>query len=152
MNVGQTVFAQLLHFFPTNEFRQAVARHGGNHRARSLSCYDQFVAMAFAQLTCRDSLRDIVACLQALGPRLYHAGLRRRVARSTLADANDKRDWRIYAEVAQVLVAKARALYAGETVLEDLEAAVYALDSSVISLCLKLCPWAPARRPAQPFA
>lgn len=142
MNSGHTVFAQLLHFFPMTEFRQAVERHGGNYRARSLSCYDQFVAMAFAQLTCRDSLRDIVACLQALGPRLYHAGLRAQVARSTLADANDKRDWRIYAEVAQVLIARARALYAGDALLADLETAAYALDSSVISLCLKLCPWA----------
>lgn len=125
-----------------SEFRQAVARYGGNHRVRSLSCYDQFVAMAFAQLTWRDSLRDIVACLHALGPRVYHSGLRGRVARSTLADANDRRDWRIYAEVAQVLVARARALYADEVLLEDLESDVFALDSSVISLCLKLCPWA----------
>ena len=142
MNAGQTVFSQLLQFFPMGEFRRAVARHDGNHRIRSLSCHDQFVAMAFAQLTCRDSLRDIVACLQALGPRVYHAGLRGRVARSTLADANDRRDWRIYAEVAQVLIARARTLYAGETLLDELRGAVFALDSSVISLYLKLCPWA----------
>jgi hypothetical protein len=142
VNSGQTVFSQLLHFFPTGEFRQAVAHHGGNHRTRALSCYDQFVAMAFAQLTCRDSLRDIVACLQALGPRVYHAGLRGRVARSTLADANDRRDWRIYAQVAQVLITRARALYAGDALLDDLNSAVFALDSSVVSLCLKLCPWA----------
>lgn len=142
MNAGQTVFSQLLQFFPMGEFRRAVARYGGNHRTRSLSCHDQFLAMAFAQLTCRDSLRDIVACLGALGPRVYHAGLRGRVARSTLADANDRRDWRIYAEVAQVLIARARTLYAGEALLDELRGAVFALDSSVISLCLKLCPWA----------
>ncbi len=144
MNDRRTVLAQLLDLLPNHEFSQAVRRYGGDRRVRTLSCRDQFLAMAFAQLAGRDSLRDVVACLDILGPRLYHAGFRGRVARSTLAEANEQRDWRIYADVAQVLIAQARQLYAGDHLSVELDAAAYALDSTVIRLCLSLCPWAHA--------
>lgn len=114
MNSGKTVFAQLMDFIPTYEFRRCVARYRGQYRVRSFSCWDQFLAMAFAQLTYRESLRDIETCLRALGGKLYHVGIRGQVSRSTLADANESRDWRIFADLARVLIAMARPLYAGE--------------------------------------
>lgn len=142
MNDGRAVFAQLMDFFPRYEFSQCVQRYQGNYRIRHLSCYDQFLAMAFAQLTGRESLRDTVTCLKALGPRLYHAGFRGSTARSTLAEANEKRDWRIFADFAAVLIQQAKPLYAQESFGVDLEQAAYALDSTIIELCLSLFPWA----------
>jgi len=142
MNQGQTVFAQLMDFIPAHEFRRSVERYQGNYKVSSFSCWDQFLCMAFAQLTYRESLRDIETCLRALGPRLYHAGIRGPVSRSTLADANELRDWRIYADLAQVLIAIARPLYANESFGVELQQTVYALDCTTIDLCLSLFPWA----------
>ena len=146
MNQGRNVFAQVLDSLPRHEFTQCVRRYQGNRRVRSFSCFDQFLCMAFAQLTYRDSLRDIETCLQALKSKLYHAGFRGPIRRSTLADANEKRDWRIFADFAQVLIAKARTLYAHDAFGVALEAAAYAFDSSTIDLCLNLFPWARFRR------
>jgi hypothetical protein len=146
MNSGKTVFAQLMDFIPAYEFRRCVAGYRGQHRARSFSCWDQFLAMAFAQLTYRGSLRDIETCLRALGGKLYHLGIRGQVSRSTLADANEGRDWRIFADVARVLIAMARPLYAGEPLAVELEETAYALDCTTIDLCLSLFPWARYRR------
>ena len=129
-------------FFPRYEFNQCVQRYQGNYRIRQLSCYDQFLAMASAQLTGRESLRDTVTCLKALGSRLYHAGFRGSTARSTLAEANEKRDWRIFADFAAVLIRQAKPLYAQESFGIELEQAAYALDSTIIELCLSLFPWA----------
>jgi hypothetical protein len=143
---GQTVFAQLMDFLPRHSFRQCVDRYQGNYRMRSFSCYDQFLCMAFAQLTFRESLRDIECCLRALEETLYHAGFRGQVSRSTLADANENRDWRIYADFAQVLIAHARTLYLKEDFGVQLNETVYALDSSTIDLCLSLFPWARFRK------
>jgi hypothetical protein len=142
MNSGRTVFAQLLDFLPTYEFKKCVERYDGEHRVRSFSCFDQFLCMAFAHLTGRDSLRDTVTCLRALGPRLYHAGFRGKIRRSTLADANEQRDWRIYADFAMVLIGTARELYAEDPFLLDLDQPTYAFDSTTIELCLSLFPWA----------
>jgi len=143
MHSGRTVFSQLLDFAPQHEFRCLVARHGADYRLRHFSCWDQFLCMAFAQLTFRESLRDIEACLRA-APNPYHLGLRAAsVARSTLADANERRPWRLYADFAQLLIARARSLYAGEPFGVELDHTVYALDSTTIDLCLSLCPWAP---------
>jgi hypothetical protein len=142
MHLGKTVFAQLLDFIPTHEFRRCVNRYQGDYKVSSFSCWDQFLCMAFAQLTYRESLRDIETCLRALGSRLYHLGIRGHVARSTLADANEARDFRIYADLAQALIAIARPLYAGEDFGVELEQTVYALDCTTIDLCLSLCPWA----------
>jgi Domain of unknown function (DUF4372)/Transposase DDE domain len=142
MNLGKTVFAQLMDFIPAQEFRRSVDRYQGNRKVSTFSCWDQFLAMAFAQLTYRESLRDIETCLRALGRRLYHLGIRGRVSRSTLADANENRDYRIYADLAQALIAMARPLYAGEDFGVDLSQTVYALDATIIELCLSLCPWA----------
>ncbi|MFZ0581242.1 MAG: IS4 family transposase [Candidatus Acidiferrales bacterium] len=146
MNSGKTVFAQLMDFIPTYEFRRCVARYRGQYRVRSFSCWDQFLAMAFAQLTYRESLRDIETCLRALGGKLYHVGIRGQVSRSTLADANESRDWRIFADLARVLIAMARPLYAGEPLAVELEETAYALDCTTIDLCLSLFPWARYRR------
>ncbi len=146
MNEGRTVFSQLVGFLPDREFRRCVARYRGDARSRGFSCWDQYLAMAFAQLTCRDSLRDIEACLRSLGGKLYHMGFRGRVARSTLADANDTHDWRIYAEFAQTLIRIARPLYASDPIGVDLDQSLYALDSTTIDLCLSLFPWAKFRR------
>src|SRR5262245_604605 len=146
MNEGRTVFAQLLDYIPKYEFNKCVQRYGGNFRARKLSCYEQFAVMAFAQLTWRESLRDIETCLHALGSKLYHSGIRQPTARSTLADANERRDWRIFSDFAQVLIQQAGALYADEPFAGELEQAAYALDSTTIDLCLKLFPWATFRR------
>ena len=143
---GQIVLAQLMDFLPRREFSECVARYRGDYRLRAFSCRDQFLAMAFAQLTFRESLRDIATCLSTLKPKLYHAGFRGRVTRSTLADANERRDWRIYADFAQVLIRRARKLYARDTFGVDLKHTAYALDSTTIDLCLSLFPWAPFRR------
>ena len=146
MNEGRTVFAQLLDFLPKYEFDKCVARYHGNCRVRKLPAYEQFLVLAFAQLTWRESLRDIETCLASFGPKLYHAGIRQPTARSTLADANEKRDWRIFADFAQVLIQQAATLYADEQFGGDLQAAAYALDSTTIDLCLSLFPWATFRQ------
>jgi hypothetical protein len=146
MNCGQTIFAQLVAFLPRYQFNRCVQRYGGNRRARTFSCYDQFLCLAFAQLTYRESLRDIEACLRALGTRLYHTGFRGRISRSTLADANETRDWRIYADFARILIDHARQLYAQDNLGIDLTETAYAFDSTTIDLCLSLFPWAPFRR------
>ena len=146
MYSGQLVFSQLMEFLPRHEFNTCVKRYGGNRRLRSFSCRDQFLVLAFAQLTFRESLRDIETCLRALGPKLYHAGFRGQISRSTLADANRSRDWRIFADFAQVLIHHARQLYANEPLAVALEQTVYALDSTTIDLCLSLFPWAKFRR------
>jgi hypothetical protein len=142
MNSGQTIFAQLIDFLPIHEFRKCVDRYGGNYRTRRFSCWDQFLCMAFAQLTYRESLRSLVASLGSVPERLYHIGIRGNVSRSTLSDANDARDWRIYADFAQVLIRQARRLYADESLGATLDAVVYALDSTTIDLCMTLFPWA----------
>ncbi len=146
MNQGRTVFAQLLDFLPQYEFDKCVARYHGNFRVRKLPAYEHFLILAFAQLTWRESLRDIETCLASFGPRLYHSGIRQPIARSTLADANEKRDWRIFADFAHVLISQATTLYAGEPLAVELQAAAYALDSTTIDLCLSLFPWARFRR------
>lgn len=146
MYAGQIVFAQLMDFLPRRDFNACVARYHGDHRLRSFSCRDQFLTLAFAQLTFRESLRDIVTCLAAVEPKLYHAGFRGVPARSTLADANRVHDWRIYADFAQVLIRRARRLYAHEPLAVELKQTVYALDSTTIDLCLSLFPWAKFRR------
>jgi hypothetical protein len=146
MNLGKTLFAQVMDFLPWKTFHRLVDRYDADHRVRTLSCADQFRVMAFAQLTYRESLRDIEACLSAQSSKLYHMGLPTRVARATLADANERRDWRLYADFAQRLIARARALYATERFGVDLEHAVYALDATTIDLCLATFPWAPFQR------
>ena len=133
-------------FLPDREFRRCVTRYGGDARPRGFSCWDQYLSMAFAQLTYRDGLRDIEACLRSLGGKLYHMGFRGRVARSTLADANEAHDWRIYADFAQVLIRIARPLYASDPIGVDLDQSLYALDSTTIDLCLSLFPWAKFRK------
>ncbi len=143
MNLGKTLFAQLMDFLPWKTFHRIVDRYGGDQRVRTLSCAEQWRVMAFAQLTYRESLRDIEACLLAQAGKLYHMGLRSPVSRSTLADANERRDWRIYADLAQRLITQARALYAHEDLGLELTNTVYALDATTIDLCLTLFPWAP---------
>ena len=143
---GQFVFAQLMDFLPRREFNACVTRYAGDRRWRGFSCRDQFFSLGFAQLTFRESLRDVEICLRALGPKLYHAGFRGKVSRSTLADANRRHDWRIYADFAQVLIRRARKLYAQEPLGVDLKQTIYALDSTTIDLCLSLFPWARFRR------
>src|SRR5438105_13434645 len=146
MNSGRTVFSQLISFLPDREFRRCVARYGGNCRLREFSCWDQYLTMAFAQLTYRESLRDIEACLRSLQGKLYHLGFRGQVSRSTLADANENRDWRIFADFAQVLIGMARPLYASDPIGVELDQTLYALDSTTIDLCLSLFPWARFRK------
>ncbi len=146
MNIGRTVFAQLMDFVSAYEFRQCVERYHGNYKIKSFSCWDQFLCMAFAQLTYRESLRDIEACLRGAKAKLYHMGIRGTVARNTLAHANETRDGRIYAEFAQVLIHTARALYADEAFGVELDQTVYALDATIIDLCLSVFPWAKFRR------
>ena len=146
MNQGSTVFAQILDFLPKRQFRRCVARYKGNHRIRSFTCSDQFLCMAFAQLTYRDSLRDIECCLRAMKDKLYHMGIRGKISRSTLADANEKRDWRIYRDFAQILIRHARKLYANEDFGVQLDETVYALDATIIDLCLSVFPWAKFRK------
>ncbi len=145
MHVGKLVFAQLMEHLPWKTFGRIVERYGGDHRVREFSCAQQFRCMAFAQLTYRESLRDLATCLRAQSAKLYHLGLRGAVARSTLADANEARDWRIYAEFAQHLIRIARRLYLEEPFGVDLKDTVYALDSTTIDLCLSVFPWAPFR-------
>jgi hypothetical protein len=142
MNEGRTIFAQLLAHASRDALDRCIRRYNGNRRVRTFSCRDQFLVMAFAQITYRESLRDIEACLCAIPDRLYHMGIRGAVTRSTLADANERRDWRIYAEYAQILMAEARSLYAGEPLAIDIDQTVYCLDASTIDLCLSLFPWA----------
>ncbi|MDC8451130.1 MAG: DUF4372 domain-containing protein, partial [Nitrospira sp.] len=142
MNLGKTLFAQIMDFLPWKTFHRIVARRGGDKGGRTLTCAEQYRAMAFAQLTSRESLRDIEACLVAHGAKLYHMGFREPVARSTLADANGLRNWRIGAAFAGRLITQARALYAREDLGRDLSNTVYALDSTTIDLCLALFPWA----------
>ena len=146
MNQGRTVFSQLIAFLPDREFRRCVARYDGDAGLRDFSCWDQYLTMAFAQLTYRESLRDIEACLRALGAKLYHMGFQGKVARSTLADANESRDWRIFADFAQVLIRIARPLCATDPIGVDLDHSLYALDSTTIDLCLSLFPWAKFRK------
>ena len=145
MNAGRTVFSQLIEFLPHQEFQKCVGRYAGDRCLKNLSCWDQYLAMAFAQLTYRESLRDIEACLGSVSGKLYHMGFRGKVARSTLADANELRDWRIYADFAQVLIGIARPLYAHDPIGVDLDQSLYALDSTTIDLCLLLFPWAKFR-------
>lgn len=146
MNTGRTVLSQLMDFLPMKEFRRCVERYRGNHHARSFSCWDQFLCMTFAQLSYRESLRDIECCLRSMRRKLYHMGIRGKISRSTLADANEKRDWRIYADFAQVLISTARDLYVDDDFGVELEETVYALDASTIDLCLSLFPWARFRK------
>jgi len=145
MYLGKTLFAQVMDFLPWKTFHRIVDRHGGDRRIRTLSCAEQFRVMAFAQLTYRESLRDIEVCLAAQAGKLYHMGIGEPVARSTLADANELRDWRIYFELAQRLIVKARVLYVGEDFGVELANTVYALDATTIDLCLSMFPWAPFR-------
>jgi hypothetical protein len=142
MFAGRTVFAQLMDHIPPHEFHKCVVRYRGNYKLRGFSCLDQFLCLAFAQLTFRESLRDIEACLRSVEGKLYHMGFRGKVARSTLADANESHDWRIYADFAQVLIHIARPMYANESLGFDLDSTVYALDSTTIDLCLSVFPWA----------
>ena len=139
---GPTVFSQIMDFMPIKKFRRCVDRYNGNYRVRSFTCLDQFLCMAFAQLTYRESLRDIECCLRAVQTKLYHMGIRGKVSRSTIAYANENRDWRIYCDFAQILIHQARHLYAGDDFGLELEETVYALDATIIDLCLSVFPWA----------
>ena len=146
MYQGQTVFSQVMDFLPHKKFRQCINRYKGNYRVRSFTCYDQLLCMAFAQFTYRESLRDIECCLRAMREKLYHMGIRGKVSRSTLADANEARDWRIYSDFAQILIDEARRLYVDDDFGLELKETVYALDSSTIDLCLSVFPWARFRK------
>jgi len=146
MNTEPTVFSQLIDFLPIKQFRKCVDRYQGNYGIKNFSCWDQFLCMAFAQLTYRESLRDIETCTRALQNKLYHMGIRGKISRSTLADANEKRDWRIYADYAQILIHEAKKLYINEPFGVDIDETVYALDSTTIDLCLSLFPWAKFRK------
>ena len=146
MHAGKLVFAQLTEYLPLSTFRRCVARYGGEHKIKRFTCLEQFLCLAFAQLTYRESLRDIEACMRSQREKLYHMGIRSRVSRSTLADANEVRDWRIYADFAQRLIGMARKLYVNEPFGVDLTDTVYALDTTTIDLCLSVLPWAPFRR------
>jgi Domain of unknown function (DUF4372)/Transposase DDE domain len=146
MNSGKSIFSQLMDFLPSKAFRRCVKRYQGDYKLKSFSCWDQFLCMAFAQLTYRESLRDIEACLRAQQTKLYHLGIRGQVSRNTLAHANSVRDWRIYADFAQVLITRARALYADDSFGVELAQTVYALDATTIDLCLALFPWAKFRK------
>lgn len=146
MNTGKTIFAQVMEFLPMYEFRKCVERYHGDRKMLSFSCLDQFLCMAFAQLTYRESLRDIEACLRSMNNKLYHMGIRGKISKSTLADANENRDWHIYADFAQVLIHTARDLYLHEPFGVELDGTVYALDATTIDLCLSLFPWAYFRK------
>jgi hypothetical protein len=146
MNTGQTVFSQIMDLMPHWDFRKCVKRYHGDCKVQKFSCMDQFLCMAFAQLTYRESLRDIEVCLRGNQPKLYHMGIRSSISRSTLADANENRDWRIYADFAQILISIAKELYAKDDFGINLQAEVYALDSTTIDLCLSLFPWARFRK------
>jgi len=146
MHSGKIIFSQIMDFLPMHEFRKCVNRYQGNYYFKTFSCLDQFLCMAFAQLTYRESLRDIETCLRSMKDKLYHMGIRGKVSRSTLADANEKRDWRIYADFAQVLIHTARTLYTDDDFGIELDNTVYALDSTTIDLCLSIFPWARFRK------
>ena len=146
MNQGQTVFAQIMSHIPKHSFRKCVNRYNGNYKVQSFSCWEQFLVMSFAQLTFRESLRDIESCLRAMQPKLYHLGIKSQVSRSTLADANENRDWRIYSDFAYILIDIAKELYKDEYLFKELEETVYALDSTTIDLCITLFPWAKFRK------
>ena len=146
MYIGSTIFSQLMRHLPWYHFHRCVARYRGNHKIKEFKCADHFRVMSFAQLTYRESLRDIEACLRAMRPKLYHMGIHNTISRNNLSNANEKRDWRIYAEFAQFLIVEARRLYADEELAVDLEASVYALDSTTIDLCLSIFPWARFRK------
>ncbi len=146
MHEGRIVFSQVMDFLPLDAFRKCVRRYDGERRVRTFCCWDQFLCMAFAQLTYRESLRDIETCLRAVETKLYHAGIRGRVSRSTIADANERRDWRIYADLAQVLIGIARPLYVDDDFGVALKHTAYAFDSTTIDLCLTLFPWAKFRQ------
>jgi hypothetical protein len=146
MNQGKSIFSQIMDFLPKHKFRQCVNRYGGNYRVRSFTCFDQFMCMAFAQLTYRESLRDIECCLRAMKEKLYHMGIRGKVSRSTIAYANENRDWRIYCDFAQILIDQARQLYANDDFGLQLGETVYALDATIIDLCLSVFPWARYRK------
>ena len=146
MFTGRLIFTQVMDFMPKPVFHRCVNKYQGNYKIRKFTCLDQFLCMAFAQITYRESLRDIEVCLRSQRKKLYHMGIRGRVARSTLADANEKRDWRIYAELAQSLIATARELYSADSFMEELNETVYALDSTTIDLCLSVFPWASFRK------
>ncbi|MCL4558099.1 MAG: IS4 family transposase [Deltaproteobacteria bacterium] len=146
MNTGTTIFSQLMDFIPSYEFRKCVERYGGNYKVKSFSCWDQYLCMAFAQLTFRESLRDIETCLRVTKHKLYHMGIRGKVARNTLAHANETRDWRIYADFAQVLIQTARALYSNDDFGLELKQTTFALDATTIDLCLSLFLWAKFRK------
>jgi hypothetical protein len=146
MNLGRTVFSQITEHLPAYEFQKCVDRYRGDSHFRGFSCLDQYLAMAFAQLTYRESLRDIEACLRSVGGKLYHMGLRGKVSRTTLADANESHDWRIFADFAQILIGIARPLYLHDPIGVDLDQSLYALDSTTIDLCLSLFPWARFRK------
>ena len=146
MYTGPTIFSQLMQHLPWHHFRRCVERYRGNHKVKKFECTDHFRVMSFAQLTYRESLRDIEACLRAMRSKLYHMGIHTTVSRNNLSNANERRDWRIYAEFAQFLIVEARKLYAGEELAVDLDASVYALDSTTIDLCLSMFPWARFRK------
>lgn len=146
MNAGKTIFSQVIEFLPMYEFHKCVERYHGERKMLSFSCLDQYLCMSFAQFTFRESLRDIYSCLSSMSSRLYHMGFRGKISRSTLADANEKRDWRIYADFAMILIHRARELYINEPLNVELENTVYALDSTTIDLCLALFPWARFRK------
>lgn len=146
MNIGKTVFSQVMEFLPVYEFRKCVCRYKGDYKVKSFSCMDQFLCMAFAQLTFRESLRDIESCLRSMHRKLYHMGIRSRISKSTLSDANESRDWHIYSDFAQVLIHTARSLYLKEPFGIELAQTVYALDATTVDLCLALFPWAHFRK------
>jgi hypothetical protein len=146
MHQGRIIFSQIMDYLPSRHFKACVNRYRGDHRIRTFTCLDQFYCMSFAQLTGRESLRDIETCLRAVGAKLYHAGMKAKVSRTTLAKANEQRDWQIYRDIAMILIDRARRLYADQPLAMNLKRAVYALDSTVIDLCLSLFPWAQHRR------
>ena len=146
MNTGKTILSQIMSYLPTYEFRRCVQRYRGNHKVKSFSCWDQYLCMVFAQLSFRESLRDIITCLRAMQNKLYHTGIRGNISKSTLADANENRDWRIYADFAQILISRARHIYKDDPFGVEINETVYALDSTTIDLCLSLFPWAKFRK------
>lgn len=146
MNQGQTIFSQIMSYVPKYSFDSCVKKYRGNYKVQSFTCWEQFLAMTFAQLTYRESLRDIEACLRAMQNKLYHIGIRNKISRSTLADANQNRDWRIYADFAYILIDQAKELYRDDKFFKELDETIYALDSTTIDLCLSLFPWAKFRK------
>jgi len=146
MNIGRIVFAQLMDFVPVYEFRQCVEHYNGNYKIKTFSCRDQFLCLAFAQMPYRESLQDIEACLRVAKAKLYHVGIRGKISRNTLAHANETRNWRIYADFSQVLIKTAREPYAGEDLGVELDRTVYALDATIVDLCLSIFPWAKFRK------